>query len=607
MKVRISEGVRMRRDTFGGICYVPHRDDFFAANDGVFEALRSLTTNWEVVEPLWEPAYCALARLGLCETQDPATPEEPYSGPAFLGEFLEIPTVSQPLVLNCFCTAYCPLQCVYCHADDLMQDFRPTETLNQLDNVISTARMINSLVVVITGGDPLTKPDRALRLIEGLAGPRALVLDTSGVGNLDALLPSLKRNRVHIRVSLDAISPVNSKLRPLNREHRGKAATSTERAQETIRRCLSEGLDVTVQSVISAANENITELRDLRDWLIGNGVRHWVLHITVKGGSARRIEARVAKQKRGRGIVPSSKVYDLLQALIKETTERHLPLDIRCTDTDTTPNSVLLVASNGSLYTEGYAHHGKVMLYDSNQGRPDTLQKLWHYLDRFGHARRYLNWNPKFNGNLSLEKACYDVPLPARLASATDGIVESEAKFRVSDQVKLDQELQALGFAPISRVEQRDEYYDTQDKTLESLDYVIRLRKIGTGTMCAVKGPRNWTPEEEYSRIELEFEVKSSESVMSELRDRGLSTTWFFEKRRTSYRKADSTVKIELDEIPEIGFFIEIEGPLLATREVASKLSLGERERRNYRELFLEFKNNQETVPEVKGASFGSS
>lgn len=607
MKVRLRNGVRLRRDTFGGICYVPHRDDFFAANEAVFGILRKLTDGWAPASRDMETAYIALARLGICETQDPPSPEGPYSGPAFLGEFLEIPTVSEPLVLNCFCTAFCPLQCIYCHADDLMQSFRRGERPDDLDNVVSTARMINSLVVVVTGGDPLTRPERAKQLIEGLAGPRAVVLDTSGVGDIDSLLPALKRHNVHVRISLDAISPTNKKLRPVNRKIESNVTDSGDAAQKAVKRCLSEKLGVTVQTVVSRFNENLDELRDLRDWLVDNKVRNWVLHLTVKGGAARRIEDAKRKHKRGRGIVPSQRVYEMLQRIIEETRMGGYPLDIRCTDTDTTPNSVLLVSSTGSLYTEGYAHHGKVRLYDSDQGRPDTLQKLWHYVDRFGHARRYLNWNPNFDGAVSLEQACYSVPLPSQLPEPAAGIVEAEAKYRVLDPQPLLSRLSELGFSAGPTVFQRDEYYDTDDRKLRSLDYAVRVRRVAGEPMIVLKGPRNWTPREEYSRIELEFEAKSSEALARDLSARGLTVVWFFEKRRTSYRIQGSAIRVELDEIPELGFFVEIEGDFETGRRIAAELGLqtSDRERRNYQEIFLDFKRKDASaVGEILGARF---
>src|SRR5437016_5388940 len=135
MDARLKPGIRTRADVFGGVCYVPQRDDFFAANKDVFRSIRRLSGKWAPVEPSWQRTCVALAKLGICETRDPTTPEIAYSGPSFLGEFPEIPTVEEPLVLNCFATAHCPLKCVYCHADDLMQEYRGQESEQDLENV----------------------------------------------------------------------------------------------------------------------------------------------------------------------------------------------------------------------------------------------------------------------------------------------------------------------------------------------------------------------------------------------------------------------------------------------------------------------------------------
>jgi hypothetical protein len=90
MKVRRKDGVRIRPDSFGGICYVPHRDDFFAANHQTFLALQRLGTEWAHVEKEWKSTFIALAKLGICETAGPSTAEIAYSGPSFLGQFLNL-------------------------------------------------------------------------------------------------------------------------------------------------------------------------------------------------------------------------------------------------------------------------------------------------------------------------------------------------------------------------------------------------------------------------------------------------------------------------------------------------------------------------------------
>jgi pyruvate-formate lyase-activating enzyme len=349
MKARLRTGVRIRDDVFGGVCYVPQRDDFFAADKKVFLFLKWLSSNWQEVRANERKAVSALAHLGICETIEPRIAEQSYCGPSFLGEFVELPTVSMPLVVNCFCTAHCPLLCVYCHADDLMQQFRSLETDDDLENVAATANMLPAMVAVITGGDPLTRPERAKTLIERLADEKALVLDTSGVGDIESLIPVLLKHDVHVRVSMDSISRQNQRLRPANREYVVERAASTKGGARTIERCLKEGIPVTVQSVVTSLNENEDEWLDLRDWLIARGVRNWVLHVVVNGGKARRIE-EAARQKRSGGIVPSDQVYSKLWRLVESTMKERLPIDIRCTDTDTTPNSVLLVGSKGDVY-----------------------------------------------------------------------------------------------------------------------------------------------------------------------------------------------------------------------------------------------------------------
>lgn len=608
MRVRLSPRVNLRPDVFGGICYVPHRDDLFAANKDVFKALCRLKAEWTAVAKPWEPTYVALARLGICQTK-PATAEIAYSGPSFLGRFDEIPTISEPLVVNCFSTAFCPLHCIYCHADDLMASVRLSESDEgpELDNVIATASMFPAMVAVITGGDPLTRPKRALRLVSRLAAQKALVMDTSGLGALDQLLPALKEHHVHVRVSLDAVGKTNDRLRPVNSKYFVGDEPSRYYAQKSIEQCLDGGLDVTVQTVVSTHNENVHELLQLRTLLLGIGVRHWVLHITVEGGSARRIEERVRKRG-GRGIVPrGTKVYRDLSTFISDSKGEGAAIDIRCTDTNSTPNSVLLIDSKGDLYTEGYAHAGKVLLFDASSARPDLVRAKWMHIDRFGHAKRYLNWNRWLYEGKSLENICYEVPLPTVGTVEPAGtVVETEAKYPVKDRKGLQNILDRHSFALEKNVLQRDEYYDTADRSLGELDYVIRVRMEDGRVVFAFKGPRFYTKTLDYSRLEFQFSM--SESVLrDELGRQGLVQTWYFEKRRTDFRKPQGRARISVDEIPEIGFFVEIEGPLDAVRELAGLLGsvLGDQERRNYRDLFVAHKEEHEySRSEVKGASF---
>ena len=87
MQAKLWPGVRFSSDTFGGIVYVPKRDDFFAADKSVFPLIQRLSINWADIDASEVDAYTSLARLGIVVTQNPTIGEASYSGPSFLGEF----------------------------------------------------------------------------------------------------------------------------------------------------------------------------------------------------------------------------------------------------------------------------------------------------------------------------------------------------------------------------------------------------------------------------------------------------------------------------------------------------------------------------------------
>lgn len=608
MRARIASGVRARQELFGGVVYVADRDDFFACSRPVFDFVMALSTEYtDVFEPD-ETATVTLAEMGIVDTVDPSTADKPYSGPSFLGQFQEIPSVGEPLVLNTFATAWCPLQCTYCHADDLMQSYRDNESAADLERVLATARAVPSITAVITGGDPLTRPDRATRLIEGLASEKALVMDTSGVGDIRVLLPVLVKHRVHVRVSLDALSSANDTVRAPNPLVLGKGTprnASRAGATQTIDRLLEAGIAVTVQTVISKHNERLDELTDMREYLMAAGVRHWVLHLAVKGGKARRVEERAAGSRRG-GVLPGSEARNTIISLIRETADRALPIDIRCTDTDSTPNSVFLIGSTGDLYTEGYAHRGKVTLYNAASGRPDLVKDLWPCIDKFGHARRYFNWNGWASQGKGLEDLCVRVRVAEGGQRPKPPIVETETKHRALDIVAVRQRLIDAGFRESGMKSQRDEYFDDAQRTLAAADYVVRLRAEGGEAEIGFKGPRHHGASGEQSRFEIEVPIGSADSVRAALDSQEMNPTWFFEKRRVEFTRAAGEMVV-LDEIPEMGWFVEIEGDSSFISDTRAVLTdcLGEPEWDNYAELFRAHKVRQGLADgEIRGASF---
>ena len=375
--VRLAPGVRVR----DSIAYVPRRDHFFALDPAHLRALRRVRAGRDA-----GPAEVrALAELGICETE-PDTPRRAFFGRSVVGQLDALPEVTAPLVVNFFATAFCPLRCLYCHADDLMAGYRDQENEAWFGRVLRAAAATPAMVGVVTGGEPLARAERAERLIAKLAGTgKAVVLDTSGVGDFSRLVPTLRRHQVHVRVSLDSADPVrNDALRPANRRHLPPGASSAVYAEDAIRRAVRAGIPCSVQTVVTARNGDPDTLLALRDRLVGLGVTTWVLHVVVPVGKA-------AQPSRS-GLLAPAGVQIVLDDLVRRTAADGVAIDIRLTSTHRAPNSTLLISAKGELAVENVAGGGKRLFALPRLGmRGAVLKHFRAHVDLAGHTGRYLN------------------------------------------------------------------------------------------------------------------------------------------------------------------------------------------------------------------------
>ncbi|HEU4423397.1 MAG TPA: radical SAM protein [Pilimelia sp.] len=424
LTVRLAAGVTLRTEDFGAIAYVGERDDFFALDQayaGVVRraagargggvrgaAVQSATVGGVAVRGAAGSGAAMtgadsqrarlLASLGICMT-DPATPERPHLGRSLVGDFIGLPTLSRPLVVNCFSTAHCPLSCGYCHADDLMIPFRasepqtaerppgerrPGERRASAVAVARTASLVPAMVGVVTGGDPIVVPDRAIWLIERLAARKRIVVDTSGVGDIEPLLPALVRHRAHVRVSLDsADAAVNDRARPVNPRYVPRGTSAFASAHATLRRLREAGVPCSVQTVVGRHNQDLDQLRALCDHLVTAGVRNWVLHVAVPAGKAARHP----------GLLPDAGALDRLRALVTECVEGGMPIDVRVTGTHRSANAVLLVDTAGRLCVERPDRAGKQVIWRPEEAADpgEVARRYRRHVDLVGHASRYLN------------------------------------------------------------------------------------------------------------------------------------------------------------------------------------------------------------------------
>lgn len=160
--------------------------------------------------------------------------------------------------------------------------------------------------------------------------------------------------------------------------------------------------------------------------------------------------------------------------------------------------------------------------------------------------------------------------------------IEIEAKMRLHDAEGLTRQLERLGAKRVAQLSETNSYFDTPDGTLKSTDRGLRTRvEVTDGgtpqerivTKITHKGPRAMGKLK--SRLETELDVDNAKDAALLLAALGFQHVLSFEKRRLRYQ-LDACI-IELDELPLIGRFIEIEGPsddaVMAVRE---KLGLGD-------------------------------
>jgi len=140
---------------------------------------------------------------------------------------------------------------------------------------------------------------------------------------------------------------------------------------------------------------------------------------------------------------------------------------------------------------------------------------------------------------------------------------EIEAKLRVEDHEPFRVRLRECGARHVRDALEVNTFFDTPDRALRSRDMGLRLRRTRDVAndreeyIVTSKGPA--APGALKHRDELEFAVSDADAA-TRLFDRlGYRPGISFEKRRQSWEL--DGCHVELDELPQLGKFVEIEGP----------------------------------------------
>lgn len=142
---------------------------------------------------------------------------------------------------------------------------------------------------------------------------------------------------------------------------------------------------------------------------------------------------------------------------------------------------------------------------------------------------------------------------------------EIEAKFRLSEPEAVRGRLRGLGAGRVAWRHESNHLYDTPDGRLRRSGCGLRVRvawsleteAAAPAAWLTFKGPRH--PGELKVREELESSVDDATAVIGILERLGWREVVVYEKRRELWHLGSCEVAV--DELPRLGWWLEIEGP----------------------------------------------
>lgn len=177
---------------------------------------------------------------------------------------------------------------------------------------------------------------------------------------------------------------------------------------------------------------------------------------------------------------------------------------------------------------------------------------------------------------------------------------EVELKFPVDDLSRVEGQVEAMGGIIEVPTRQADRYYSHPCRDFAQTDEALRIRRVGEQNYITYKGPK--VDESTKTRREIEVSLVSGAQGATNIVDL-LDLLGFkplaevIKNRRKSRLQYEGfEVQIAMDEVRELGTFVEleitaehddIEAAKAALSKLAVQLGLSDSERRSYLELIL--------------------
>lgn len=180
-------------------------------------------------------------------------------------------------------------------------------------------------------------------------------------------------------------------------------------------------------------------------------------------------------------------------------------------------------------------------------------------------------------------------------------MVEVEVKYWVRSHETVAKQLTLNGAIEIESREDEDHYFDAPDRDLSRTGEAFRIRRIGEKNLLTYKGPKKDTLAKTREEIEIPFlpGEQNYDAMKLMLHRLGYCSVAVVRKKRRIFElnRGRFTVQVSLDELPEVGQFVEIEivsdesdsdSAAEVVLDLARKMGLTEVEHRSYLKLLLD-------------------
>ena len=290
----------------------------------------------------------------------------------------EQPYVTKPIVLNCYLTYKCNMDCIHCVAKDM-------ETVNDTgiivtDSLIERINKSPFMVVVITGGEPLL-PECESRLIDFVDGMRnkGIVIDTNGlIMPSSRLLKYLVNKNILLRISLDSSVPKHeSNLRVLpNDKNKRKSKSAYYRKIDILEELIKNNVRVSIQSVLY--KKNIDSIFNLMDYIKDRNINSWYIQRLIPTYKLK----PTGKRGKDEPFFLEAEVYEDIIAKLKSLSKE---CSVECiTKKDRRHNCVFIMINSGLIYTTSDTGYQRVFI-----GKIGEINNYFELVSASEHSVRY--------------------------------------------------------------------------------------------------------------------------------------------------------------------------------------------------------------------------